>query len=353
MTNIIHSPVTVPTGMAVDSTGTFTAGAAFAMDAAAQVINAAWTLGNEKNLAFSEKVAAITAAIQAIIDGGTMNIVASSATVPTIAEPVVAIPTSVDVSTITGTFHTESAALVTEFAGKVVSFMDSYFPNEETVYAAAETWLSGALANPSGGLPAAVAAQLLTDDKDRISADATRATDALMATFASRRYPMPPGALVGAALQIQQKAQDGIAESSRKITIASIEQMRFVIEKAMALRQVAMGTTLDYVKTLVSGPDIASRLVGIGYDAQSKLIASVSSYYGARTDAAKVISSVNQFNATATQDAAVKNQLAGLALIEDKVKALMVEVQAIAQMATSLFNNVHAAAGTSYGVSVS
>ena len=78
------------------------------------------------------------------------------------------------------------------------------------------------------------------------------------------------------------------------------------------------------------------------------LINAVSGFYGARTEAQKVITSASQFNASATQDAAAKNQAADLTLIEDRVKALMVEIQAIAQMATSLFNNVHASAGTNY-----
>ena len=37
--------------------------------------------------------------------------------------------------------------------------------------------------------------------------------------------------------------------------------------------------------------------------------------------------------------------------IEDRLKALLTECQALAQMATSLYNNVHASAGTSYSVS--
>ena len=36
--------------------------------------------------------------------------------------------------------------------------------------------------------------------------------------------------------------------------------------------------------------------------------------------------------------------------LEDKLKALLMECQALAQMATSLFNNVHASAGASYSV---
>ena len=98
----------------------------------------------------------------------------------------------------------------------------------------------------------------------------------------------------------------------------------------------------------MQGPAIAFSVTGIGYDAQTKLINAVSGFYGARTEAQKVITSASQFNASATQDAAAKNQAADLTLIEDRVKALMVEIQAIAQMATSLFNNVHASAGSNY-----
>ena len=76
----------------------------------------------------------------------------------------------------------------------------------------------------------------------------------------------------------------------------------------------------------------------------------MSSFYNARTDAAKTITASKQFNANLAQDASIKNQIADLTLIEDMVKTLMAELQAIAQMATSLFNNVHASAGSNYGV---
>ena len=40
-----------------------------------------------------------------------------------------------------------------------------------------------------------------------------------------------------------------------------------------------------------------------------------------------------------------------MGMIENRLKALLTECQALAQMVTSLFNNVHASAGTSYSVS--
>ena len=42
-----------------------------------------------------------------------------------------------------------------------------------------------------------------------------------------------------------------------------------------------------------------------------------------------------------------------MTIIEDRLKALLTEIQAFAQIATSLFNNLHASSGTGYNVSVS
>ena len=347
MADIINSPVgTMPT-IPVDSGGLFTPGAAYAIDSAAQIINAAWNLGLDQKADFADKVAALSADIAAILAGEAQHIAASTASVPTIAEPVVTLPASIDTSTILATFDAESTALIAEFAGKVTSFLTTHFPNDAADYAAAEAWITGALANPSG-LPTAVAEQMYTDEHDKHIAEATRAKDALFAAFAARRYPLPSGALASAQLQIDQKAQDLSAETGRKITVLSVEQLRWAAEKVVGLRQMAQAAALEYAKLMTQGPAIASSVTGIGYDAQTKLISAVSGFYGARTEAQKVITSASQFNASATQDAAAKNQAADLTLIEDRVKALMVEIQAIAQMATSLFNNVHASAGTNY-----
>ena len=51
------------------------------------------------------------------------------------------------------------------------------------------------------------------------------------------------------------------------------------VDKMLALRQMAMTSAVAYIQALASGPDMASRLVGIGYDAQSKLISSASQFY--------------------------------------------------------------------------
>ena len=331
--------------------GDYTAGAKSSLNAMAAVINAAWDQGNSKANAFSAKLDAITdEATGWLSTQATPTITAGTAGAPTITEPAVDIPTSQSATDVMSLFDTKYLELVALLSDKFTAFRTTYFPDEATAYNAAEDWLQAAIANPDSALPTTVAAQIITDDRDRIVADAARASDTVLAQFAARRFPLPPGAAAAATLEIQNKAQDEIAATGRKVVMASIEQMRFVIQQVMGLRQSAMDSAIKYITALASGPDMASRLVGVGYDAQSKLISATSQFYNSRIAAAETIAKVQQFNVSTGLEAASKNQAAELTLIEDRLKALLTECQALAQMATSLFNNVHASAGTSYSV---
>ncbi len=331
--------------------GNYTPGAQSSLDAMAAVINAAWDQANNKASAFSTRLDAITdEATGWLSQQAAPTITAGTASAPTITEPAVDIPASQSATDVISLFDTKYLELVALLSDKFTSFRNTYFPDEASTYSAAENWLNAALANPDSALPPTVAAQIVTDDKDRILADAARASDTVLAQFAARRFPLPPGAAVAATLEIQNKAQDEIAATGRKVVMASIEQMRFVIQQVMGLRQSAMDSAIKYITALASGPEMASRLVNVGYDAQSKLISAASQFYNSRIAAAEVTAKVQQFNVSTGLEAASKNQAAELTLIEDRLKALLTECQALAQMATSLFNNVHASAGTSYSV---
>ncbi len=307
------------------------------------VINATWNQGNAMKGEFSGKIGAATTGFLDTL--GAPSVTAGSISGATITEPNVSIPTTVDAASIFDEYETQYLEPVAMLDSKFTSFRSTYFPDESAAYTAAEDWLQASISNPNGGIPLTVQSQLIADDHARISAEANRASDAMMATFAARRFPLPPGAAASASLQIQQKSQDLMAESSRKVTVLSIENMKFVVEKTLALRQSAMASAIAYIQALASGPDMASRLVGVGYDAQSKLISSASQFYNSRIAAAEMTNKVNQFNVTSQLDADTKNQAAELTLVEDKLKALLTEAQAIAQMATSMFNNLHASVG--------
>ena len=281
------------------------------------------------------------------------HITAGTAATPSVIEPTVTIPTEISTAGILADYESEYTKIRALMVADLSKIFTDYFPDDAATYALAENWIQGAINNPNGGLPIAVQNQITADDHARISLEANRALSGMAQKFAAMRFPMPPGAMASAAMQVQQNKQNLMAESSRKITALSVDMMKFSVEKALNMRQLAMNATLDYVKALASAPAMAGQVVGIGYDAQSKLIGAVSSFIGARTEVQKLIASVNEFNVTTAMDAAAKNQGADMTLIEDRLKALLTEIQAFAQMATSLFNNLHASSGTSYGVSIS
>lgn len=328
--------------------GNYTPGAESTLNFAAAVINATWNQANTKVADFSTKIDGLDTFLST---SPVADITADSASTDAPVEPVVTIPTSIDTSAILSTFDTKYLELVQLLVDKFTVFQTNYFPNEAAVYTGAETWLTQALANPNQAIPAAVAAQLLTDDSNRAYAEAAVASDALLATFAARRFPLPPGAAAGGVLQIQQKSQDVVAESSRKLMLGYIEQMKFAVQQTLALRQQAMTSAVQYIQALASGPDMATKLVGVGYDAQSKLISSVSSFYGARTEAKRLVHQAEQFNVTTKLEKDTKNQAVDVLVVEERVKAMLAEAQALGQIAASMFNNLHASAGTSYGVS--
>lgn len=306
------------------------------------VINATW---NEAKTTKSEFAGKIASATSGFLDTTSApHVTAGTISAPSISEPSVDIPTSQSATDVISMFDTKYLELVAMLTDKFTAFRTTYFPDESNAYVAAENWLQEAIANPSG-LPAEVAAQIWGDDQARILSDKTRAQDAVVAQFAARRFPLPPDVAASAVMQIEQKAQDALAESSRKVAMLSVELQKFNVEKLMGLRGMAMDSAIKYITALASGPEMASRLVGVGYDAQSKLISSAAQFYNARTQAAETVAKVAQYNNSTALEAATKNQAADLTLIEDKLKALLTEAQAIAQMSTALFNNLHAGVG--------
>lgn len=309
-------------------------------------VNSTWELGLDNRTNVMDKITAIVADLQNTLNTPTMS--ASTLAPATVDEPLVNIPTSVTSADIYSEFTTQYTNIISLLDAKRTSFIASNFPTENATYVLGENWISAAIGNPNVGLPPTVAAQIFGDDAARILSDANRASDAVLSQYAARGFPLPPDAALSAILQIQQKAQDLTAESSRKIAIASVEMQKWLVEKILSLRDMALKSILDYVKVEALGPEIASKLVPVGYDAQSKLISAVSAYYNARTGAKELTFKGTQHNADMAQAAAVENMKSEMLMVTEWVKAILMEVQTMSQMATSLFNNIHAQ--TSLGV---
>ena len=246
---------------------------------------------------------------------------AGTVSVPVIDEPLVTIPADATVVDVFDTFTQEYIELATWLVAQFDAYLADNAPTDAASYAAAGTWLTDALGNPEVGLPPGVADQIWTDDRDRITSDAARAQADVLDMFAAKRFPLPPGAAANATIKIQQKTQDAVAESSRKVAMVSVELQKWTVEKLIMMHDAVMKNAVEYVRAIASGPDMISRVVGIGYDAQQKLISAVASFYNARTQAQDVMSKVAQYNNSITFDASKANQAGELSVL-DKVVAL-------------------------------
>lgn len=309
---------------------------------AQQAINAAWTYGATAANGFETITESAVNLIAAQSEADALTV--DTANTDAVIEPPVTIPTDVSPGNVMSLFDTKSQELIATLAEKFTIFQGAYFPDDNAVYAQAETWVSQAISNPDQAIPASVAAQFLTDVKSRAYADATVQSDAVLATFAARRFPLPTGAAASAVLQVNQKAQDSISEAGRKLMMGYIDQMKYAVDKALSMRQEAMSSAVAYITALVSAPNIASSLVGIGYDAQSKMVSAASSFYGARIEASRLVKQAEQFNVNAKFAKDEKNVANDITLLQEQVKLLLTEAQALAQIATALFNNLHASA---------
>lgn len=341
-----------PSSIVSVPTGDFTPGALAALQNSVAMINASWNLAKEAAYTYDEKMAAISDPTTGWLNPTSAPKISGIGTVasPTVSEPTITIPTEISTANILSDFTAQETALINQMKDLWAAFNTAHYPADDTNYEKVVSWIQGAIDNPNGGLPTAVAAQLLTDETDKITLEAARATDSVVSGFAARGFPLPPGMAASAAVQIQQTAQDKKAEAGRKLTAISVDMMKFAVTTALNMRQMAMAATLDYVKTLVLGPDIASKVIGIGYDAQTKLINAVSGLVGARTEVQKLVSSVSEFNVTTGLQVAEKNQMSDLTVLEARVKTILAQCQALAQELASGLNNLHASAGTSYGV---
>ena len=315
------------------------------------VMNTAWTEAMALKSEYAAKVQAVTNdSTGALGAANTPTVSAGTVSAPTVTAPGVSIPATIDVGDVTAVFSTEYNAIVQLLSDRFESFLTAHFPNESDVYSAAENWIKGAIQNPESAIPQALRDQVYEEARSRIANDATRAAEEVLATFAARGFPLPTGAAAASVAAIQQKAQEEIAGAARKLAEIAIDMQKFTVEKAMGLRQLALNSTLDYIKTLVAGPDTASRIVGIGYDAQSRLISAASDFYRADISAKEMVAKVQQFNVQTSLEASVETQAAELEMLTKKVSTMVSETESIARMATSMLNNLHTSSGLSVSV---
>lgn len=266
--------------------------------------------------------------------------------VPDDVEPPVLIPTSatgVDSALYGSTYQQIVDDLTAQFTG----FFATYFPNECDYLAKAELALCDML-DGGNGIPSDVEDQIWQRDRARVLNEVNRASGDVIATFAARGFPLPPGAAQHQLYLMQRDAQDKIGQQSRDIAIKHveilIENIKFAIKEALEYRIKSISAAAEYIKTLAIGPEIAMRLATAAADAQAKLISAANQYYGSRIKLEELKFDVLKWNSNAMNEAQKVDVMSHAERLKARGMVMAAAAEAAGKQAAAALNAVHASA---------
>lgn len=251
-------------------------------------------------------------------------------------------------------FHLLSDAIIDKLVDVFRNYLTEFLPNECPYLERAQRWICRTLSgqNPTG-LEAFIEQQIWDRERDRILAERDRAKATAYSDFASRGYPMPPGALNEAILVLERENMRQIGESSRTIAIEmakiELENMRFAVEQAIALYTGATSAAGEYIKALALGPQIGMEVIPSVTDSQSKLIEAANSYYQSRIQIAELRQKNYQFNVEMGNKASSENASLSNDMRKAYIQAMVDKAKVAASTAAASLNAISANASYTLG----
>ena len=237
--------------------------------------------------------------------------------------------------------------IITDLSDKFANFFSDYFPNECDYLQEAQAKLCEMLDGGSG-IPAHVENQIWQRDRSRVLEDVSRARDDVLATFASRGFPLPPGAAAHTMLLAEVDANNKIAQQSRDVAIKHIEilieNIKFAIQNALDYRIKGIAAAGDYIKVLALGPEIAMKLATSAAGAQAQLISAASQYYRNRIAVEELRLDAAKFNAAARNEAGINHVREFSQRLKARTDTLSAAARAAGDQAAAALNAVHASA---------
>lgn len=164
-------------------------------------------------------------------------------------------------------FNTEAgnafAALAPDMLGKFSDYIGTYFPDVNAcIKTNSDNWICDAIANGGTGIPAAIQNAIWQRAREAIAKDVAAKKDGAYTEYASRGFSVPGGMLNYTLLQLDQEAINKAAEAARESAINAIEveiqNIRFAVERAVALRLGAVQAALGYVGAYIKAYEAAT-----------------------------------------------------------------------------------------------
>lgn len=190
--------------------------------------------------------------------------------------------------------------LIDELKQALIEFAERWFPPGQYLEKAT-AWLERAL---DGGATIApdVEAKIWERDRARLTAESLRAEDEALTLWASRGYRLPPGAMVNQLNTIRQGLANAMSQQSRDIAIKAhaneLENAKFAVQQATALRTAAMAAAVNFINALASSMSQAIQLSTSKADALARIASAKSAIFSAEVDGkTKLYTSVAGANA--------------------------------------------------------
>lgn len=305
------------------------------------IIQALSTAAEKSELASKYSDTAITASM-----GSSSSVFSAIKFSPGNVEPPVNIP--MNAAGVDGVlYNTAYGKIITDLSDKFAGFFSEYFPNECGYLQEAQVKLCEMLAG-GAGIPAHVENQIWQRDRTRVLEDVSRARDDVLATFAARGFPLPPGAAAHTMRLAEVDANNKIAQQSRDVAIKHveilIENIKFAIQQALDYRIKGIQAAGDYIKVLALGPEIAMKLATSAAGAQAQLISAASQYYRNRIAVEELKLDVLKFNAGTSAELSMNNVREFSQRLKARTDTLAAAARAAGDQAAAALNAVHASA---------
>ena len=244
-----------------------------------------------------------------------------------------------------GTVFTQEAAnnfadLGPGYLAKFASFLTSYFPNVGAcLQSNSDNWICSMIVNGGNGLPDSVVNMIWQRAREEISKDIAARRDGAFNDIAARGFTMPTGALNYRLMQFDQEGINKSASTARETAIKNveiqIENVRFAVKEAIAIRVESMRMAVAYVQTYIKAYDSATDRAKAMVTARLQYFNAINGYYDAfsRIEALDVeVKKSNQGTVLQDNELFVKAAYEGT---KTRVDAALAGAQALGAMAAA------------------
>lgn len=249
------------------------------------------------------------------------------------------------------TYESQRDKLIALLSDELAGFFTKYYPLAADAFDEATNWLVNTITVGGTGIAPAVEDQVWQRGRDRIIADGARVESQTLTEFASRGLSLPSGAMAsrlqGARFEQLLKTQELSRDVAIKQAELEIENLKFAVDLAIKSRMQAMGTAVEYIRAVMSGPETAAKVALLNADAKARMMSATADLYRARLTRDQISVSVGSANAQYSTQMAGINADAEVKNIGNKVQAASAAADAYARTAAAALASLNSVAAVS------